>query len=1013
VPPTSNPQQAPVAASPANAPQSLATQGPANAKAGRRRGRQSHKPPRSQHSRQHRLEEFEQRLVFSADTLALADATLTQQLELEPFEQVQTYLAQAHQQTGLNYVVNEYELAGAGQTVAVIDSGIAWDHQALGQGFGAHHQVVGGWDFAEGDANPYDDGPAGFHGTHVSGIVGSRDSTHRGVASGVDLVALRVFDDQGAGYLGWVEQALQWVHENRNEFDNPITTVNLSLGVDWNADNVPNWANLEDEFQLLVNDGIFISVAAGNAFQQYNSPGVSYPAASPWVVPVASHDADGEISDFSQRNDRVLVAPGRSIQSTVPDHLLGTDDHNAFVGASGTSMAAPYVAGASTLVRQAFEFMGFENIDQTLIYNHFRQTADQIFDAATQTSYSRINLSHAIDALITDVHGDTQSDAYNLGSLGNDARHFDGIIGGNQDVDWFRFHATTSGTATLEFDSPDQIPLELNTDGTPFEVVGNKLRFHVSSGQSYQFSIASDAALGKYNFQAYIDESLTAQDLGNIAAVELDGLHVHGEKWFRFEPHQSGIVTAQAVFGPDQAPAHVEIYNEQLNRLTAGNTSATQSRASINAQANQSYLIKVSGVDSEFQLRLTNLVSKVNGRVNVVGSAGSDLVDVDVAQGIRVTVNGVRYNFDSAQYDSVRLTGFDEADSIAIRSGVSHDHLYAKGDLVRLNTDAATVRATLSASIHIDLGTGQDIAVMQGDAGLDRFDLSSDFARLTNRFGQVTAEGFDKVVARASNSVDRLTLGGSLQDDFLVRRAQSVVQVNTEAVLVGKSFASVLADTTDSGGFDRAILFDSSGDDSLVVRPGRATLATPQGNIQVRGFQNVATRFSQGTDDAQFFGSASNDSFYLNENLARFTRDSEAVRVFGAETMSVDGRGGQDRAFVIGSRFSDTLSVAAAAVSYQNTLQQADFIGFEKIDFDGHSAESMFGVIDAIQLHGVTENDQVFGQANQLQAVLGDLTFRGDNFSWLDAYAEQGTTARHELQAVDFWFDLHGNWDDV
>ncbi|MFN9957483.1 MAG: S8 family serine peptidase, partial [bacterium] len=77
----------------------------------------------------------------------------------------------AHQQTGWGEVQHWYGLKGSQQTVAVIDSGIAWDHRALGRGFGPGYRVVGGWDFAENDPLPYDDAPAGFHGTHVSGIL--------------------------------------------------------------------------------------------------------------------------------------------------------------------------------------------------------------------------------------------------------------------------------------------------------------------------------------------------------------------------------------------------------------------------------------------------------------------------------------------------------------------------------------------------------------------------------------------------------------------------------------------------------------------------------------------------------------------------------------------------------------------------------------------------------------------------------------------------------------------------
>ncbi len=99
------------------------------------------------------------------------------QVELNTFSQATGYGSQA-----VEYAHNELGLTGLGQTVAIIDSGIAYDHYALGGGWGANYRVVGGWDFAENDANPYDDAPGGFHGTHVAGIVGSDDTEFTGVA---------------------------------------------------------------------------------------------------------------------------------------------------------------------------------------------------------------------------------------------------------------------------------------------------------------------------------------------------------------------------------------------------------------------------------------------------------------------------------------------------------------------------------------------------------------------------------------------------------------------------------------------------------------------------------------------------------------------------------------------------------------------------------------------------------------------------------------------------------------
>ena len=253
-----------------------------------------------------RYEQLEERLALSVQPVADFWFDSAAQSIVEPSSALVQPMtaAEGHGWTDLAAARDQYGLHGEGQTVAIIDSGIAYDHVALGGGLGSAYKVVGGWDFAENDANPYDDGPAGFHGTHVAGIVGSDDRQYAGVAPNVDLVALRVFDDQGNGYFNWVDQALRWVHQHRADYEFPITTVNLSLGTEWNASTLPKWATLESDLKQLADDGIFIAVAAGNSFQTYNTAGLSYPAVSPNVTPVASVDASGNLSRFSQRSDR-------------------------------------------------------------------------------------------------------------------------------------------------------------------------------------------------------------------------------------------------------------------------------------------------------------------------------------------------------------------------------------------------------------------------------------------------------------------------------------------------------------------------------------------------------------------------------------------------------------------------------------------------------------------------------------------------------------------------------------
>ena len=153
----------------------------------------------SQSHRKLEFEQFEKRLLMSADGIGFQPTDVDQLVQ------------QIAPQSSIQQTASRYGFDGSGQTIAVIDSGIAYDHQALGGGFGGNNKVVGGYDFVEDDADPYDDGPAGFHGTHVAGIAAGNGDGFQGVASGADLVGLRVFNDQGVGKIEWVESALQWV----------------------------------------------------------------------------------------------------------------------------------------------------------------------------------------------------------------------------------------------------------------------------------------------------------------------------------------------------------------------------------------------------------------------------------------------------------------------------------------------------------------------------------------------------------------------------------------------------------------------------------------------------------------------------------------------------------------------------------------------------------------------------------------------------------------------------------
>lgn len=567
-------------------------------------------------------------------------------------------------------VRDTYGFTGAGQTVAVVDTGIAYDHVGLGSGYGPGFRVVGGYDFsAENDPDPYDDGLSGVRGTHVAGVIGNASGENTGVAPEVDFVALRVFDDDGNGYFDAVENALQWVIDNQFSFQHPITTVNLSLSVDdWNSDALPTWSTLEDEFAQLKAMGVFITAAAGDQYMQHGAQGLTYPAVSPSVVPVMSVDDDGMLSFYSQRDATAIAAPGRSITSTVPDRFGNNngvvDDYGTF---SGTGMAAPYVAGVSVLVREAMEFVGRENITQDIIFDHLTATADRFFDTESLAWYNRVNLAAAIDALMPpDDYGSTGSTAYDLGELDvGSAFMFDGLITSAADVDFFEFTAGFSGTITFDaIRQTHRLDVLWDVEGGPWRVVGatgEKVAIQVVEGESYQVSLSTGKGSGYFEVEISTQPQSDLPDWGVVSQGTIRGVSIAGENWMQFTAMHEGLFTV-AVVESSGGDLMLELYrSDGSTPITSG-----QSRIDVQASVGEQFVLRMDSSDAEIELQVVNLVSQQDD-VIWIGAGGGDNAYRLVGGGFyEVVVNGVGYRFALNEATEFRFQGGPGVDSISL-----------------------------------------------------------------------------------------------------------------------------------------------------------------------------------------------------------------------------------------------------------------------------------------------------------------------------------------------------------
>lgn len=752
-----------------------------------------------------RYESFEDRLAFSADPVL--------QLPLEPLNRdilPQATLNTAPQNAstidyGLDYVRQTYGFLGAGQTVAVIDSGIAYDHPALGGGLGANYRVVGGWDFAENDANPYDDAPAGFHGTHVAGILASSDATYRGVAPGADLVGLRVFNDQGATEVAWVEAALRWVHEHRNTFENPITVVNLSIGFEWNGAGLPPSAQFEDELSQLHRDGIFVAVSAGNSYAKYNSPGVGYPAASPYVTPVASVGADGNLSSFSQRNARVIAAPGERITSTVPDYahdLNGrTDD---FERSTGTSMAAPFVAGAAVLVREAMVSGGRTNITADDLYNHLYNTADLVFDAATNATYHRINVGRAVDAALpADDDGSTVNDAapVNWGAVRFNTFADQALAGPEA---WRTVRATRDGILTVEaFFAHAQGNVNLEA----YDAQGALVASSRSRRNGERIDVAVDAG-----------QTLTIKIIGANAAVDF--------RLTNLVSASEGVIDVAGTNGADQ----------------------------FSFAAGASHVIEVNGVQYTFPASDFPTVRFHGGRgADAIVLTGTTANERLTARPGDITFTGRGWTVTTDGIETLDALGGGGRDTAVLYDSRGNDHYFGSPNQSRLTSEGFDHRIAGFATVEVRAGHRYDVATLMDSAGDDVFTAKTREASLTGAGYRQTLFGFTNVRAIATSGYDvALLYDGAGADRFVAQPGMASMK-SAIAASFAAGFDEVHAYAT-GGGHNTAWLFDSAADDRLSAALGEVVLTGP-------GFQHAATGFgvvqaaatAGGLDRAEFF----------------------------------------------------------------------------------------------------------------------------------------------------------------
>ncbi len=424
------------------------------------------------------------------------------------------------------------KINGEGISIAIIDTGIDYDHSLLGGGFGPGYTVVDGDDFVE--YNRYDeenevwyeklpeddhdpDDEQG-HGTHCAGIA-------LGVAPGASLYAYRVLNKDGWGDENWLQEAITRATDPNGDFDisDHVDILSLSFGTVSEGkpdDNMSKWVN------QAVDCGVTVVAAAGNNGSNYHT--ISSPGCAEKAITVGNSNSYDRVDPSSSRGPTLngktkpdLVAPGMHIESTWLN--------NGFKTLSGTSMSTPHVAGATALLLQLHPDFSPNDVKETLkqnavklfapngsIYDEFTQGAGRIdilksVNLSEAPPIAELEISEYVKKGIININGTAMNGTGNSSDFTNFSLYY------KYDEDWIELC-----TKTQEID--DSLMYEWDT--THFEKGLYKLKLFVRSKDQAsvdikEINIDYDGLIIECNESFFEDEEIKV-DIFNVNMEPVD-----------------------------------------------------------------------------------------------------------------------------------------------------------------------------------------------------------------------------------------------------------------------------------------------------------------------------------------------------------------------------------------------------------------------------------------------------------------------------------------------------------
>lgn len=251
--------------------------------------------------------------------------------------------------------------AGEGTVVAVIDTGVDYNHEDLQDNIWTNSAEVSGTTGADDDNNGYVDDVHGInlidpnetpmddhgHGTHVAGIIAMENNNVGGVgiAYKSKIMPIKAGGSDGTFYSSDIAKGIEYAYKNGAD------VINMSFGSSAHS------ALIENALQDAFGSCVLVAAAGNESAPTADFPlgGVNiYPAAYSYVIGVMAYDENNKFASFSNWDykpnanaEYEVVAPGVSVYSTLPN--------GRYASWNGTSMAAPMVSAEAAILRSSLK----------------------------------------------------------------------------------------------------------------------------------------------------------------------------------------------------------------------------------------------------------------------------------------------------------------------------------------------------------------------------------------------------------------------------------------------------------------------------------------------------------------------------------------------------------------------------------------------------------------------------------------------------------------------------------